>query len=47
MQNSYEKHMESVIEKNMRKQNRLKLNGGGLIEERWWSRYETKKESNK
>ena len=31
MQNSYEKHMESVIEKNMRKQNKLKLNGGGFI----------------
>tara|TARA_Y100000004_G_scaffold196792_1_gene268093 strand:+ start:237 stop:629 length:393 start_codon:yes stop_codon:yes gene_type:complete len=31
MQNSYEKHMESVIEKNMKKQNKLKLNGGGFI----------------
>jgi len=31
MQNSYEKHMESVIEKNMRKQNKLKLKGGGFI----------------
>ena len=31
VQTSYEKHMQSVIEKNMKKQNRVKLKGGGFI----------------
>jgi hypothetical protein len=31
VQNSYEEHMQSVIEKNMKKQNRVKLKGGGFI----------------
>ena len=31
VQTSYEKHMQSVIEKNMKKQNRVKMNNGGFI----------------
>ena len=31
VQTSYEKHMQSVIEKNMKKQNRAKLQNGGFI----------------
>ena len=31
VQSSYEKHMQSVIEKNMKKQNRVKLSSGGFI----------------
>ena len=31
VQSSYEKHMQSVIEKNMKKQNRAKLKNGGFI----------------
>tara|TARA_R100000742_G_C4275624_1_gene96209 strand:+ start:23 stop:457 length:435 start_codon:yes stop_codon:yes gene_type:complete len=31
VQTSYEEHMQSVIEKNMKKQNRVKLKGGGFI----------------
>ena len=31
VQSSYEKHMQSVIEKNMKKQNRAKMKNGGFI----------------
>ena len=31
VQTSYEKHMQSVIEKNMKKQNRVKMKNGGFI----------------